>query len=144
MVTVAYCRVSTREQAEEGFSIDGQTAKLRSYARLHDLGDVVVIADSTCVRSSTRAGVIICSSGIDSTVCGLMPKCQGASTCVPAWQDTRKYDTLQTSPFSIRSSGSNCQTSCPGHGARRSLSVTVTSRALPDFTYSSIQDMRGL
>ena len=45
MLTVAYCRVSTEEQAEEGFSIAGQADKLRVYAELHDLGDVVVISD---------------------------------------------------------------------------------------------------
>jgi site-specific DNA recombinase len=45
VLTVAYCRVSTEEQAEEGFSIDGQAEKLRGYAELHDLGDVVVITD---------------------------------------------------------------------------------------------------
>ena len=45
MLTVAYCRVSTEEQAAEGFSIDGQADKLRVYAELHDLGDVTVIAD---------------------------------------------------------------------------------------------------
>lgn len=45
MLTVAYCRVSTEEQAEEGFSIEGQTDKLRSYASLHDLGEITVITD---------------------------------------------------------------------------------------------------
>jgi site-specific DNA recombinase len=45
MLTVAYCRVSSEEQATEGYSIDGQADKLRSYAGLHDLGDVTVIAD---------------------------------------------------------------------------------------------------
>ena len=45
MLTVAYCRVSTEEQAEEGFSIGGQAEKLRIYAELHDLGEVVVITD---------------------------------------------------------------------------------------------------
>ena len=45
MLTVAYCRVSTEEQATEGFSIEGQASKLRTYAELHDLGDVVVITD---------------------------------------------------------------------------------------------------
>ena len=44
-MTVAYCRVSTEEQATEGFSIGGQADKLRVYAELHDLGEVVVIAD---------------------------------------------------------------------------------------------------
>lgn len=45
MLTVAYCRVSTEEQAAEGFSIDGQAQKLCDYARLHELGEVTVIAD---------------------------------------------------------------------------------------------------
>jgi hypothetical protein len=45
MLTVPYCRVSTEEQATEGFSIDEQADKLRIYAELHDLGDVTVIAD---------------------------------------------------------------------------------------------------
>lgn len=45
MLTLAYCRVSTEEQAEEGWSIEGQTDKLRAYASLHDLGDITVISD---------------------------------------------------------------------------------------------------
>ncbi|HVB50277.1 MAG TPA: recombinase family protein [Acidimicrobiales bacterium] len=45
MLTVAYCRVSTDEQAEEGFSIEGQVDKLRAYSALHDLGEVMVITD---------------------------------------------------------------------------------------------------
>ncbi|HEX2574936.1 MAG TPA: recombinase family protein [Aquihabitans sp.] len=45
MLTVAYCRVSTDEQAAEGFSLEGQTEKLRAYATLHDLGEVTVISD---------------------------------------------------------------------------------------------------
>ena len=45
MLTVAYCRVSTEEQAAEGFSIDGQADKLRAYAELHDLGAVTIIEE---------------------------------------------------------------------------------------------------
>jgi len=45
MLTVAYCRVSTEEQAAEGFSIDGQQTKLTAYADLHDLGNVTVVSD---------------------------------------------------------------------------------------------------
>lgn len=45
MLTVAYCRVSTDEQATEGYSIEGQAEKLRAYAELHDLGEVVVLSD---------------------------------------------------------------------------------------------------
>jgi site-specific DNA recombinase len=45
VLTLAYCRVSTEEQAVEGWSIEGQTDKLRAYSSLHDLGDVTVISD---------------------------------------------------------------------------------------------------
>jgi site-specific DNA recombinase len=45
MLTVAYVRVSTEDQAVEGFSIEGQAEKLRAYATLHDLGEVTVIED---------------------------------------------------------------------------------------------------
>ncbi len=45
MLTLAYCRVSTEEQAEEGWSIEGQTDKLRAYSSLHDLGEITVISD---------------------------------------------------------------------------------------------------
>jgi len=45
VLTVAYCRVSTEEQADEGFSISGQADRLRAYAELHDLGTVTVIED---------------------------------------------------------------------------------------------------
>jgi site-specific DNA recombinase len=48
MLTVAYCRVSTDEQAADGFSIEGQAEKLRAYAGLRDLGDVTVITDPGC------------------------------------------------------------------------------------------------
>jgi site-specific DNA recombinase len=45
VLTLAYCRVSTEEQAEEGWSIEGQTDKLRAYANLHDLGEITVVSD---------------------------------------------------------------------------------------------------
>ena len=45
MLTVAYCRVSTEEQASEGFSIDGQAERLAVYASLHELGEVTVVSD---------------------------------------------------------------------------------------------------
>lgn len=45
MLTVAYCRVSTEEQAQEGYSIDGQANRPRAYAELHDLGEVLIISD---------------------------------------------------------------------------------------------------
>ena len=45
MLTAAYVRVSTEDQAAEGFSIEGQIEKLKAYASLHDLGAVTVIED---------------------------------------------------------------------------------------------------
>jgi len=45
VLTMAYCRVSTDEQAEEGFSMDGQADRLRSYAHLRELGEVTVVDD---------------------------------------------------------------------------------------------------
>jgi site-specific DNA recombinase len=58
MLTVAYCRVSTEEQAEEGFSVEGQADKLRSYAELRELGSVTVIADpGISGKSLNRPGV---------------------------------------------------------------------------------------
>jgi site-specific DNA recombinase len=45
MLTVAYCRVSTEEQATEGFSIEGQAEKARAYATIRELGAVTIIAD---------------------------------------------------------------------------------------------------
>ena len=45
VLTVAYCRVSTEEQVVEGYSIEGQTDKLRSYSALRDLGEITVISD---------------------------------------------------------------------------------------------------
>ena len=45
MLTVAYCRVSTEEQATDGFSIEGQADRLRQYADLHELGTVMTITD---------------------------------------------------------------------------------------------------
>lgn len=45
MLTLAYCRVSTEEQANEGYSIEGQADRLRAYALSRDLGEVTVIED---------------------------------------------------------------------------------------------------
>jgi DNA invertase Pin-like site-specific DNA recombinase len=45
VLTIAYCRVSTEEQAEEGFSIEGQADKLRAYSTVRDLGEVTVFPD---------------------------------------------------------------------------------------------------
>jgi site-specific DNA recombinase len=45
VLSVGYCRVSTEEQANEGYSIEGQADKLRRYAELHDLGPIRIIDD---------------------------------------------------------------------------------------------------
>lgn len=58
VLTVAYCRVSTDEQAEEGYSIEGQADKLKAYAALRDLGSVHVIVDpGLSGKNLKRAGL---------------------------------------------------------------------------------------
>ena len=58
MLTIAYCRVSTEEQAQEGFSIEGQTDKLRAYANFRDLGEVTVLVDpGISGKSMARPGL---------------------------------------------------------------------------------------
>jgi site-specific DNA recombinase len=54
MLTVAYVRVSTEDQAVEGFSIEGQIDKLNAYAALHDLGPVTVIEDAGLSGKNTE------------------------------------------------------------------------------------------
>ena len=56
--TVAYIRVSTAKQAEEGFSLDAQRAKLDLYAQLHELDVVDVVVDAgASAKSLDRAGL---------------------------------------------------------------------------------------
>ena len=58
MLNVGYCRVSTEEQASEGYSIEGQAEKLRTYAQLHDLGAVRIISDpGLSAKSLDRPGL---------------------------------------------------------------------------------------
>lgn len=64
MLTLAYCRVSTEEQAEEGFSIEGQTERLRLYAQLRGLGDVTVVTDpGKSGKNMERPGSPTCPRG---------------------------------------------------------------------------------
>jgi len=43
---VAYCRVSTEEQAREGISLDNQQDKVRAYATVKDLDLVDIVTDA--------------------------------------------------------------------------------------------------
>jgi len=43
---VAYCRVSTEEQAKEGISLDNQQDKVRAYATVKDLDLVDIVIDA--------------------------------------------------------------------------------------------------
>jgi site-specific DNA recombinase len=49
---VAYVRVSTEQQAEQGLSLDAQQAKLTAYALLYDL-DLVAVEVDAGVRAKT-------------------------------------------------------------------------------------------
>jgi site-specific DNA recombinase len=65
---VAYVRVSTNDQAINGFSIDAQTAKIRAYAELYDLELVDVVVDAgISAKSLNRPGLAQC---LDKLVTG--------------------------------------------------------------------------
>src|SRR6056297_1051724 len=58
MKVILYCRVSTREQADSGLSLEAQRAKLTAYADLYDLEVVAVIEDAgESAKSLKRPGL---------------------------------------------------------------------------------------
>ncbi len=58
MRTILYCRVSTREQADSGISLEAQRAKLTAYADLYDLDVVQTIEDAgESAKSLNRPGL---------------------------------------------------------------------------------------
>lgn len=57
--TIAYLRVSTDKQADEGVSLDVQRAKVRAYADLYDLDLVEVIVDAgESAKTLDRPGLV--------------------------------------------------------------------------------------
>jgi|LSQX01.2.fsa_nt_gb DNA invertase Pin-like site-specific DNA recombinase len=56
MKTIGYTRVSTREQAETGCSLQAQRDKIHAYALLHDLGEVEIIEDAGCTGKDLGRG----------------------------------------------------------------------------------------
>lgn len=54
--TVLYARVSSREQAEEGFSIPAQRQLLRSYAQREGLSILIEFSDDETAKSTGRTG----------------------------------------------------------------------------------------
>jgi site-specific DNA recombinase len=66
--TIAYIRVSTREQADEGISLQMQREKAAEYARLNDLGEVEAIEDAgysgkTMNRPGIQRLIELCEAG---------------------------------------------------------------------------------
>lgn len=58
MRVVAYCRVSTEDQARDGVSLDAQRAKVHMYAELHGLELAEVVADAgASAKSLDRPGL---------------------------------------------------------------------------------------
>lgn len=55
--TVAYLRVSTTDQAEEGVSIEAQRKKVETYADLYDLDLVAVVEDAASAKTIERPGL---------------------------------------------------------------------------------------
>ena len=45
MRAIGYCRVSTVEQAAEGYSVEAQAQRIRDFAKLRDLGPVEIVSD---------------------------------------------------------------------------------------------------
>ena len=57
MRVIAYCRVSTLEQADGGISLEAQQARMQAYAALYDLTIVETIIDAESAKSLNRAGL---------------------------------------------------------------------------------------
>lgn len=58
MKVILYCRVSTREQADSGLSLEAQRAKLTAYAQAFDLDVVDVIQDAgETAKTLKRPGI---------------------------------------------------------------------------------------
>jgi len=58
MKVIAYARVSTTDQADNGISLDAQIAKMQSYAALYDLSIIEVITDAgESAKSLNRPGL---------------------------------------------------------------------------------------
>ena len=54
---VAYLRVSTDKQADKGFSLDAQRAKVQAYASLYDIELVEVIEEAESAKTVARPGL---------------------------------------------------------------------------------------
>lgn len=55
--TVAYCRVSTDQQADKGASLEAQRAKCAAYASLYDLTLVDVVVETGSAKTLDRPGL---------------------------------------------------------------------------------------
>lgn len=56
--TIGYCRVSSTEQAEEGFSIENQTARIKAYCEFSNLTNITFLNDKgiSGKRQANREG----------------------------------------------------------------------------------------
>ncbi|MFN5862044.1 MAG: recombinase family protein, partial [Pseudanabaena sp.] len=55
---IGYIRVSTQEQATQGYSLDAQTAKLKAYASLYDIELIDIVVDAgVSAKSLKREGL---------------------------------------------------------------------------------------
>lgn len=57
MRVIAYCRVSTADQADSGISLEAQQARMQAYAALYDLTIVETIIDAESAKSLNRPGL---------------------------------------------------------------------------------------
>jgi DNA invertase Pin-like site-specific DNA recombinase len=54
---IAYCRVSTNDQADNGISLEAQQARMAAYAALYGLTIVETIIDAESAKSLSRSGL---------------------------------------------------------------------------------------
>jgi len=54
---IAYIRVSTTKQAEQGHSLEAQKAKIEAYAELYDLSVVKTVVEAESAKSLNREGL---------------------------------------------------------------------------------------
>ncbi len=57
MNVIAYCRVSTADQADSGISLEAQQARMQAYAALYGLSIVETVIDAESAKSLHREGL---------------------------------------------------------------------------------------
>ncbi len=88
MKVIAYCRVSTVDQQENGISLDAQRSKMEAYASLYGLEIVETIIDGESGKSLNRAGLQQALSMLKAGKADglLIPKLDRLTRSISNWQ----------------------------------------------------------